>query len=187
MRLFLAINLSDPLRRDVWRATEPLRDALPEIGWVREPLLHLTLKFLGEQPDAVVNPLETAMTEVGQSHAKPVLRLTELGAFPTLRRARVVWAGVEPEPRLELLHHDLEVACERVGFELDGRAFRPHLTLGRVRRPLGAERARVLERMARKLPVAGECQIRTIDLMQSVATAEGRRYDTVFRAPLRRD
>ena len=66
--------------------------------------------------------------------------LQGIGAFPNFRRARVVWIGVEQEPRLELLHHDLELACEQEGFEVEGRPFRPHITLARVRVPLPIER-----------------------------------------------
>ena len=41
--------------------------------------------------------------------------------------------GVAQEPRLELLHHDVEVACGQLGVETEGRPFRPHLTLARVK------------------------------------------------------
>ena len=60
------------------------------------------------------------------------MQLAGFGAFPNFQRARVVWTGVQHESRLELLHHDVEVASGEEGFELPGRAFRPHVTVARA-------------------------------------------------------
>ena len=64
MRLFLAINFPADVRREITAATAPLRDSAPELAWVREPLLHLTLKFLGEQPEMIVESAEAALAGV---------------------------------------------------------------------------------------------------------------------------
>ena len=133
MRLFLAINLEPDLRRAIVDVTAPLRTAAPSLGWLGEARLHLTLKFLGEQPEDIVAPLSDSMRQVAQRHRQFSMELGEIGAFPNFRRPRVVWMGIGREPRLELLHHDLELACETHGLELEGRAFRPHLTLARAR------------------------------------------------------
>jgi 2'-5' RNA ligase len=87
---------------------------------------------LGEQPEERVADIEAAIAGVAALHRELLMTVGGLGAFPNFRRARIVWMGVEHEPRLELLHHDVELACERLGFELEGRPFRPHLTLARV-------------------------------------------------------
>jgi 2'-5' RNA ligase len=113
------------------------------------------------------------------------MTLAGIGAFPNFRRARVVWLGVGQDPRLELLHHDVEVACERLGFEVEGRPFRPHLTLARVRQPLVEERARVLSRQAKRIDYSAEFVVRTIDLMRSELSADGPSYTTLVSAALR--
>ena len=79
--------------------------------------------------------------------------------------------GVDPEPRLELLHHDVEVACAKLGYELDGRPFRPHLTIGRgATRGSAAERAS-LRTAAKKVRFTDEFLVQSIDVMQSVPGA----------------
>ncbi|HEX4682250.1 MAG TPA: RNA 2',3'-cyclic phosphodiesterase [Gemmatimonadaceae bacterium] len=185
MRLFLAINLSHEVRREIVAATAPLRDAAPELSWVQEPALHLTLKFLGDVEDERRAGLESAIAHVAGRHRELLMTLGGIGSFPNFRRARVVWLGVGQDPRLELLHHDVEVACEQVGFELDGRAFRPHLTLARIRDPLPEDRLRVLSRAARQTDYRTDFIVRSIDLMQSQLSPAGSQYTTVLSAALR--
>jgi RNA 2',3'-cyclic 3'-phosphodiesterase len=167
VRLFLAINLDVETRRAMFAAAEPLRTVAPELAWTRDDKLHLTLKFLGEQPDAAAATLGSALDNVAARHRPFTVSVRHVGAFPNFRRARVVWMGVDPGPRLELLHHDVEVACEELGFALEGRAFRPHITLARVRRPLPEPRLRQLARAAKKVDFAGEFDVGSIDIMQS--------------------
>ena len=189
MRLFLAINLEPEVRRSVIDATGSLREAAPSVGWVDESRLHLTLKFLGEQSEAVIASLREAMTSVASKHRAFRLRVGEIGAFPNFRRARVVWMGVDRDPRLELLHHDVELACEALGFELEGRAFRPHLTLARVKDRTDVEELRQLSRAGKKLDFEADGAVRSIDLMQSNAdrasAGAGSRYVRLHAAPLR--
>lgn len=185
MRLFLAINLPPDVQREVAAATAALRECAPELGWVPEPKLHLTLKFLGEQPEDRVEDIRAAIASITAGHRELVMTLGGVGAFPNFRRARVVWMGVEQDPRLELLHHDVEIACEGLGFEVEGRPFRPHLTLARVRHPLPTDRLRPLVRQARRTDYTTDVLVRSIDLMQSELSAAGSAYTTLASAALR--
>ena len=119
MRLFLAINLPIDVRRDIVAATGPMRDCAPELGWVDETKLHLTLKFLDDQPPSKADVLRTAASRIAGRHRELNMRLGGIGAFPNFRRSRIVWMGVEQDPRLELLHNDIEVECESLGFDVD--------------------------------------------------------------------
>lgn len=185
MRLFLAINLDAPVRRAVIEATSAMRAAAPALGWVDDARLHLTLKFLGEQPEDIVPRMRSATDAVAQRHRAFPMRIREAGAFPNFRRARVVWMGIEQEPRLELLHHDVEVACEVLGFELDGRAFRPHLTLARVKGRADENEMRQLASAARRVDFEEDVHVHSIDLMRSHTGGAGSRYELLHAAPLR--
>jgi len=92
--------------------------------------------------------------------------------------------GVEGEPRLELLHHDLEIAAEQAGYELEGRPFRPHVTLARVRTPLPVARTRALARLARKLDYSGIAHVDRLTLFDSVAGDSGAHYRRLHAATL---
>lgn len=185
MRLFLAINLPAAVRSEVEAATTLLRDTAPELSWVHGARLHLTLKFFGEIDDVRVDDLAAAAAGVAGQHREFVLHLGGVGAFPNFRRARVVWLGVEHEARLELLHHDLELAFEALGFDVEGRPFRPHLTLARVKQPLPETRLRALSRAAKQTDYRTDFVVRSIDLMSSELSHSGPTYRTVMSAALR--
>jgi RNA 2',3'-cyclic 3'-phosphodiesterase len=175
MRLFLALNIEAEARRRCYSATAQLRAAAPGVRWVDEGKLHLTLKFLGEQPESLVAQLSTALDGAAERSRAMDLSIGTIGAFPNFRRPRVVWLGVSPDPKLELLHHDVEVACETLGLAVDGRPFRPHITLGRVD---GTERT--LREAAKGVKVRAMSAVSSIDLMLSA----GGRYRVLHAAPL---
>ena len=161
-----------------------MRDAAPNASWVRESNLHLSIKFFGEQPDVAAAAIATALAPVGARHYPLDLRFGGLGAFPNLRSPRVVWMGVQQDPRLELVHHDVEEACAASGFALDGRAFRPHITLARVRDGMPVATSRALAIAARAVKHKGMQQVTAISLVESVLAPGGARYDTVASIPL---
>lgn len=185
MRLFLAINLDAGVRQAIAAATAPLRDTAPAFNWVDESRLHLTLKFLGEQPEGMVDRLAGMLDDVADSHRRFTMHMRHVGAFPNFRRARVVWMGIEQDPRLELLHHDVEVACEALGFELEGRAFRPHLTLARVGHRVAEESVRNLWKASKRVDFEEEGDVESIDLMKSEPGAGGSRYERLHAAALK--
>lgn len=185
MRLFLAINPPSPVRLEILAATAALRETAPELAWVAEPRIHLTLKFLGEVPVERLDDVTAATAGVAGRHRELLMQLGGIGAFPNFRRARVVWLGVGHDPRLELLHHDIEVACESLGFEVEGRAFRPHITLARVREPLAEERLRALSRAAKKVDYRSDFIVHAVDLMSSELSQSGPTYRTLVSAALR--
>jgi RNA 2',3'-cyclic 3'-phosphodiesterase len=184
VRLFLAINLEPHVRRSVVDATSALRAIAPTLSWVDESRLHLTLKFLGEQPEELVPALRGEMDAVAGRHRSFAMLVGEVGAFPNFRRARVVWMGIDRDPRLELLHHDVEVACEKHGLEIDGRAFRPHLTLARVKDRTDVAELRSLSRASKTVDFQEESVVHSIDLMKSNLGAAAR-YERLHAAALR--
>jgi len=185
VRLFLAINLDLGVRRALLDATVPLRVAAPTLSWVDESRLHLTLKFLGEQVADVVPRLSASVSDVAARHKRFSIKLSDIGAFPNFRRARVVWMGIERDPRLELLQHDVEVACQELGFDLEGRPFRPHLTLARVKERTEADELRRLSRASKRIDFEEETGVESIDLMQSNPDRASVRYARLHAAPLR--
>ena len=186
MRLFLAINLAPETRDAIVEAAEPLREAAPGLPWVPAEKLHLTVKFLGEQPEDIAPAVAAAMRGVATRNRVVDVELGGVGAFPNFRRPRVVWLGVSPEPKLELLHHDVESSCGALGIPVEGRPFRPHLTLARVRpRSIDPAALRRLSHAARRVEYVEEIVIDTIDLMESELTTHGAKYRLIESLPLR--
>ncbi|MFN2566973.1 MAG: RNA 2',3'-cyclic phosphodiesterase [Gemmatimonadaceae bacterium] len=185
MRLFLAVEFEPRVRRSLREATAPLRAIIPDAGWVAEDRLHLTLKFLDDQPETLVPPLTAALGEIARRHWPVPIRLRGVGAFPNLRRPRVVWVGIAPTPKLELLQHDVEEGCAALGVEVEGKPFRPHLTIGRLRGTEGRDAVRELARAARSIRLRADTLVSSIELMHSTLTPSGPRYVRLGDAPLR--
>lgn len=167
MRLFLAINIPASVRERIRDATAPLREAAPRVSWTPEHRLHITLKFLGEQTAAAARHVHQALGEPVGRHRETAVAIGGLGAFPNLRQPRVVWMGVRDPHRLELLQHDVETVCGQLGFPLEGRAFRPHLTLARVRDVVSRGEISALRDAARIVTFEETVEVRSVDLMRS--------------------
>ena len=143
MRCFVAIDLPDDVRAALARTQTSLRRAAPraDLRWVDPAGLHVTLKFLGEVPDDGLSPVADAVRTTTASHTSISLGLTGLGGFPSLRRARVLWAGLATGlAALGRLAAALEQALEPLGFPPESRPFRGHVTIARVRSPRGLGR-----------------------------------------------
>lgn len=184
MRLFLAINFGPELREALHGSAMQLRAAAADVRWTPPERLHLTLKFLAEQPPETVDSLRPAMDAIAARHHPMDLVVDGVGAFPDFRRARIVWVGVEPSQRLEVIVEELEAACERLGFPREGRAFRPHVTLGRVRPNTPQARLHALAQAAQTVDARGSTRVDALDLMESVQDRGGPRYVTRHRSGL---
>jgi 2'-5' RNA ligase len=146
--------------------------------------VHLTLKFLGEREPDEVARLAAVLDDAAADASPFGLRFEDVGAFPSPRRPRVIWVGVEPVPELRLLHDGLERRFAALGVPKEDRPFRPHVTLGRVSRDAGPGEFRDFERAARALKTPKEHAASTVDLMRSVLRAEGPTYSKLHGARL---
>ena len=137
IRCFIAIELPEDLTNRIEQYIAELRHQAPDIKWVRKNALHITLKFLGELPSARVDQIISALMPLHQQSTVLDIRITGLGAFPNEKRPRVIWLGIEPNPRdlFFELHHTLEGFLEAIGIEREKRKFSPHLTLARIKTP----------------------------------------------------
>jgi 2'-5' RNA ligase len=130
MRVFIAIEIPNEIRKalgDVQRALRPLTS---NAKWVAPESIHITLKFVGETPEKRLEDIDTALT--GLSWKPFTITVHGVGFFPGTRSPRVFWAGMEA-PTMEGLSEQLDTRMERLGFEKEKRAFRPHITLARAK------------------------------------------------------
>lgn len=137
-RAFLAVVPSGPALDDVARRLAPLQEAEPRLRWLPREQWHLTLQFLSavDDAEAVADAVGTAAVSVPRFSAQ----LAGGGAFPSPRRASVLWLGVrEPEP-LVALAGAIEHATAELGHRAEARAYHPHLTVARARRPCSVSR-----------------------------------------------
>lgn len=135
MRLFVALELPEAARAAAAQVLQSLRPRGQGIKWVAPANLHLTLKFLGETPAAALEGVIQALAGALAGQPALDLELAGCGAFPQISRPQVVWLGLDGQVEgLAGLARGLEAALEPLGFAPEGRPFKPHLTLGRLRR-----------------------------------------------------
>jgi len=188
-RAFVALGLDEPTRAAVAAEIEHLRPLSRAVAWVPSPNLHLTLKFLAEQPDARLAEAVLGLEEAAAGHAPFALTLHGLGAFPGIERPRILWVGVaEGALEVRALQAEVETALERRGFTRESRPWHPHLTIGRVfdprrwRRDAGPE---LLESIARAATRGfGTLSVARVALMRSDLLPSGARYSELHSVSL---
>lgn len=174
-RMFLAVALDEESRHAL--ASHLLHEldgaglpgkAVPPQNW------HLTLRFLGPTEPARAERVLALLDE--RIAVKPFrLRLGELGAFPSPRKASVLWLGVGGDTgSLEAVAAECEAAAVGAGFEPEGRPFHPHLTLSRIRPP------RDVGYLCDRVPAAGiRFDVGQVTLFRSVLGSGPARYEVV--------
>ncbi len=139
LRLFVATDVPEDVRAHVETAVAPIRARHPKARWVPSRNQHVTLKFLGSTWPRLVERVISTVREVAGAHAPFETRVAEVGAFPSPRRARVLWVGLEdPAGRLAAIAGDLDAALAE-DFRPERRAFTPHLTVARFDPPVPLE------------------------------------------------
>ena len=174
MRLFAAIPMPDPAREALLHLLAKLEHTSWPVRWVGDDNLHLTVKFYGEVPDEDVTRLEDELAAAVRGTAVLPMQLNGVNAFPALRHPRVIWAAVDAPPALELVQHRVEQAAARAGFPPEGKPFRPHITLGRLKSGASLPRSApdVLDQLV--LDVAFEAS--RVVLFESRLSREGARH-----------
>jgi 2'-5' RNA ligase len=151
IRAFLAVVPDRQALAEVARGmralARPIEQAGLEVGWVREPGLHITVKFFGNIEVEAIPAISAALGPL--QLAAPAIGLRSFGAFPSLLRPRVLFAGVTGAEALSVLYEKVERAMMELGHPPEDRPYHPHVTIGRVRsvrdRAAGERLARILE------------------------------------------
>lgn len=184
-RVFCAVELSEGVRQRTSRHIARLKEAVADAqaSWSRADNIHLTLKFLGEIPQASVRNLSEAASRAVAGVAPFTIRLEQTGVFPSHGAPRVLWIGANDcEGKLGELHKRLEAESEKAGFPSESRTFHPHLTLARLRKPQHARTLASAHKATEFEPV--EIDVAELLVVRSELSPEGSKYSTISRHPL---
>jgi len=183
VRLFVAIETSIEVRRALGKVQRSLAAFDDTVRWTAAEQLHMTLKFLGDVEDGRLPSVVEVCRKAASATQPFAMRFVGCGCFPPSGRVRIVWAGTQaPAGTLDRCQLAAEDAFAEMGFPPEGRAFAPHLTIGRVREDRTDGRLREAVAAAKLPPV--EQLVEEIVLMQSVLRAQGAEYVAAARIPL---
>ena len=200
IRAFLAVELSQELRAELATVQQELKRRIePElkrdtrISWAQPASIHLTIKFLGDMNEQLIDPLMVAVEQAIGSRLAVTVPLERLGVFPRPENPRVLWVGPSEKwekgaeaKRVAEIHGAVEQACEGLNFLRETRPFSPHLTLARIKmgeRHVGAALAKggLLDR-----PLSlGALVLESIVLMKSELKPTGSIYTKLWDVRLR--
>ncbi|MCI0547433.1 MAG: RNA 2',3'-cyclic phosphodiesterase [Candidatus Rokubacteria bacterium] len=189
MRLFVAILLSAETRALARAEIERLRPLSRAVAWVPPDNLHITLKFLGEQPPGRLEEIGAGLREAAGGSRAFDLALRGLGAFPGLERPKILWIGAA-QGALEArgLQAGLDAALAERGFAPESRPWHPHLTIGRVfderrwQREAGPELRQAVAEAGRR--DYGVAPVAALSLVESELRPSGARYAEVLSCRL---
>lgn len=145
--------------------------------------LHLTLKFLGDVTYEEIPDVVRVMELVAERHEPIAGEIVGVGAFPSVARPRVVWAGLAPQEPIQALAYDLEEQLEALRFPRENKEFKPHVTLGRFKRN-HAQPALAAWQQERTETVLGEFLLDELILFQSELMKGGPLYTPLATVPL---
>jgi len=142
-RIFCAIELPDQIREKLQNHIAQLRKQASDAAasWSRVENIHLTLKFFGNVALDQVAAISAAASQTVKRFSAFEIEVGGTGVFPRPSRPQVLWIGIsDPSGKLSSLQQRLENECAAAGFPKEDRAYRPHLTIARIRKPDGARR-----------------------------------------------
>lgn len=181
LRLFVAADAPPGHLARVDKLLAPLHARLRGARWTAPEGRHITLKFLGYAAPDALGEIDEAIGRASAAVTPAEVRLGGLGAFPSARRARVLWLGIDdPHGVTTGLAGALDEALAPLGFEAEKRAFRPHLTLARFKVPGPVE----TELPAQGLADLPPFRISVTTLYRSHLSPTGARYEPLRRFPL---
>lgn len=184
MRLFIALDIPEEVRRSIAEFALALRTHAPRARWARIEGAHVTLKFIGERPSDQIDAIRRAIEPVRAD--RPIrIEFRGVGFFLDDRRPRVLWVGIQAPATLAALAAEIESRLASLGISPESRPFEPHLTLARFDRP--SESGNLRQVIAQSgAPEFGSTVAREFHLYRSELSPGGAIYtrlETIVFAP----
>lgn len=189
LRLFIAVELPAEIQQNVYKETANLRRTLDSlVRWVAVENMHLTLKFLGDVAPSNVEFLMQMLRQEAETIPCFKIQLTGLGSFPSLKRPRVIYIGIQAPVALDTLQRGIESACSRLGYESEERPFSAHLTIGRVKQKVTAAEQQKIRRAieSTQVDLLGSARVDSVYLYKSELKPGGSVYTRLYAAPLKK-
>ncbi len=189
LRSFIALEIPVEIQSAIAHSTASLKKTLPKplVRWVAQENVHLTLKFLGDVSPANLEQLAETLKMEAASQEMFSMSIGGLGAYPTARRARVIWIGLDAPPALATLQRSLEASAAQLGYTPEERPFSPHLTIGRVGQfasALDLQRIRIAIE-ATRVGSLGTLSVQAIHIFKSDLLSGGPVYTLLYTLPMK--
>lgn len=183
LRCFIAIEIPETIKKSITDIIDTLKKSGSDIKWVPNENIHITLQFLGETEESLIPDIKGALCKILAPYSPFYIKIADVGCFPSGRRPRVIWVGMEESRSLINLYRDISSGMVKFGYQKEERGFTPHVTIGRVKsnRNLG-ELLRRLEEFTVK--DYQDFEVQNITLMKSELKPSGAKYYSLAEIPI---
>ena len=176
VRSFIALELSGEALAEFGRITDILKNSCLSVKWVKASSQHLTLKFLGNVKTEKIEAIADKLKKIALETLSFEIQLGNIGVFPGWGDPRVIWVGMKKGlPKAKLLKDAVDEAILEEGFEKDAREFRPHFTIGRVKKEIVKSELKLEIQKIKVKPIS--IRISKIILFKSTLHSTGSRYE----------
>jgi 2'-5' RNA ligase len=184
MRTFVAIDLESEVKKNLSEFIQKLDSFNPNIRWVKEQGMHLTLKFIGEITENKSNDIRSILMDLSSRQKRFPLKLVGAGTFPPRsKHPRILWVGIAESQKLMSIQDEVESLLEKVSISREKRRFFPHLTLGRVKSSHNI--ARVLEELSENKDTEfGSMEVDELTFFKSTLKPTGAEYSVLAKIQL---
>lgn len=185
LRTFIAVDLPNDIHNALQELQNNLKDSMPDVRWTKYGNIHLTLKFLGDVELSRIEKISKSIQYIADGYSQFNIGLAKVGAFPSSRKPSIIWVGIEEgSEKVAEIAGRIESSMEKLGFPMEKRPFKPHLTIGRVRElNHPAIMAKSLEN--NEIGKIGEFRVEKISLIKSQLDPSGSIYTTLSEALLK--
>jgi 2'-5' RNA ligase len=186
-RLFIAVDLADAVAERLAELQQTLADRIEDdvrLTWTPPENMHLTVKFVGATEESEIPALCRVIEDVSEETSPFEIESRGIGCFPRPDKPRVIWAGIDDEGAglLSQIHRALERDLADLDVPKDDRAYKPHLTLGRVKSRVKPSVDELFQGLRGRS--WGTTSVAEIVLYESQLDHTGARYEAIDRFPL---
>jgi len=178
MRLFVAIELTKQIKKQLAEVCQEIE--FIKASWVNPDNIHLTLKFLGEVDEGLLPKIKSSLNKALKDTTTLTLTITDFGAFPSPKKARVFWVGTQKSEELKSIANKIGDALVPLGFEKEKRSFKAHLTIARLRAIKD-----ITTQLKKLKPINQEILVKEVVLFKSKLSPKGAVYDKLLVVPLK--
>lgn len=173
MRVFISLPLPQKQRQTISERIDSIRaETAKTIRWVDPSTLHITLKFCGECEERIVEEIKNQLNNLKRGRSF-TLYTEGIDAFPNINTPNIIWTKIKGDlEQLKELQREVENATTNAGVEPDRHPFRPHLTLGRVKRDTTPSKT-IINKMKNSELLLEPWLVEEIALMKSELTQSG--------------
>ena len=180
IRLFIALEIPQDTKKQITEIIDSLKAKGGNVKWVSSYNLHLTLKFLGNTEQSMVGDIENTLANAIKVDKPIASSLIKLGGFPNLKSPKVIWVDIDKNrEQIIQLAKTIDLSLSEIGFDKENKAFKPHLTLGRVKDTKDINKLSEFLQQLKIEPI--DCSFDSLSLIKSTLTQKGPIYKTLYK------